>query len=94
MGRARSKRCRYEELSPLSKNPTLAARALRVRVDRKLAARTRRQQLARELATYSSHADRSELDAIIGRHSADEIREIEQILVTQATRQSRKRRLR
>ena len=47
-------------------------------------ARARQQRLARELAAYSSDADRLELDLILGRHSADETAAIDGILSRQA----------
>jgi hypothetical protein len=42
--------------------------------------RARRRRLAAELAEYRTPAERLELDLILGRHSAEEIREIEELL--------------
>ncbi|MEO6715048.1 MAG: hypothetical protein ABIM89_16700 [Mycobacteriales bacterium] len=66
---------------------TSTAHAITRRVKRGLAARARRQRLAKELSSYRSDADRAELDAIISRHSAEEVREIERILSAQAARE-------
>ena len=41
-------------------------------------------QLERELASYSSPSDRVELDAMLTRHTADEIATVERILNHQA----------
>ena len=44
------------------------------------AARRERLRLARELAAYRTPAERLELDIILGRHTAEETRQIEEIL--------------
>jgi hypothetical protein len=44
------------------------------------AAHQERQTLARELATFSTPADRLELDAILARHTEDEARLVRQQL--------------
>ena len=41
-------------------------------------------QLEKELASYSSPSDRVELDAMLTRHTADEIATVERILNDQA----------
>jgi hypothetical protein len=43
-------------------------------------ARRRRRRLAQEIATYRTPAERLELDLILGRHSAEDVQEIEEIL--------------
>ncbi|MFF5231631.1 hypothetical protein [Dactylosporangium sp. NPDC000521] len=47
-------------------------------------ARRARRSLAREIAAYRTPAERLELDLIIGRHTAEETREIDEILRAQA----------
>jgi hypothetical protein len=47
-------------------------------------ARQIRMRLERELASYTSPAERAELDAIISRHSADETRYLQDVLARQA----------
>ena len=54
--------------------------SMRTSLAERAAARARRRQLARELAEYRTPAERLELDAILGRHSAEETAEIEAIL--------------
>jgi hypothetical protein len=51
--------------------------------DRKTA-RTRRRRLERDLATFTTPAQRWELEAIMGRYSPAETREIRRILDAQA----------
>ena len=51
---------------------------------RQRAARTDRRRLERELATYRTSAERHDLDAILSRHSAEEIAPIERILSQQS----------
>ena len=41
-------------------------------------------QLERELASYSSPADRAEIEAIVARHSGSDARLVEEILIRQA----------
>jgi hypothetical protein len=43
-------------------------------------ARRRRRRLAQELAAYRTPAERLELDLILGRHTAEDVHEIEEIL--------------
>lgn len=62
---------------------------IRERLRERSAARERYRRLEHELSVYSSASDRGELDAILGRHTADETREIDSILSRQAIRQSR-----
>ncbi|MBT0772120.1 hypothetical protein KIH74_24465 [Kineosporia sp. J2-2] len=47
--------------------------------------RQRSRRLAEELASYSTPAERQELDAILGRHTDAEIAELESVLNRQAT---------
>lgn len=47
-------------------------------------ARREQLRLEKELAQYTTPADRSELYAIIARHSADETRDLDAILSRQA----------
>ena len=56
----------------------------RARIARWRTARDARLRLERELGEYVSAADRAEIDAIVGRHSADDAREVESILTEQA----------
>lgn len=60
--------------------------ASRVRnaVTSRVEARRVRHTLAREIAAYRTPAERLELDLIIGRHTAEETREIDEILRSQA----------
>ena len=57
---------------------------LRATLAERRVARAERQRLARELAAYSSPADRLELDLILGRHSAEEAAQVDAILNRQA----------
>ena len=50
--------------------------------DRRTARRAHR-RLSEELAAFRTAAERTELDLMIGRHSAEETREIQQILSRQ-----------
>ncbi|MET7426606.1 hypothetical protein [Dactylosporangium sp. NPDC005555] len=47
-------------------------------------ARRARRTLAREIAAYRTPAERLELDLILGRHTAEETSEIDEILRSQA----------
>jgi hypothetical protein len=47
---------------------------------RRRAARAERRRLERELAEYRTPAERHELDAILARHTAEEIAPIESII--------------
>ncbi|WP_328470249.1 hypothetical protein OHA21_04030 [Actinoplanes sp. NBC_00393] len=50
--------------------------------DRRTARRAHR-QLSEELAAFRTAAERTELDLMLGRHTAEETREIQQILSRQ-----------
>jgi hypothetical protein len=54
--------------------------SLRTSLARRRVVRTKRQRLARELASYQTPAERLELDLILGRHSEEETAEIQAIL--------------
>lgn len=43
-------------------------------------ARRRRRRLAQEIAAYRTPAERLELDLVLGRHTAEQVQEIEEIL--------------
>ena len=58
--------------------------SLRATLAERRAAQSRRRRLARELAAYSSPADRLELDLILGRHSEEDAAEIQALLNSQA----------
>jgi hypothetical protein len=58
--------------------------ALRTALAIRRSAREGRRQLERELASYDTPAARAELDAILGRYSADETHEVQAILSQQA----------
>ena len=53
---------------------------LRASAARRRALRASHRQLERELAEYRSSAERHELDAILSRHTAEEIAAVEQIV--------------
>jgi len=59
---------------------------LRVRdaVTTRIQARRARRRLAREIAAYRTPAERLELDLILGRHTAEEIAQIDEILREQS----------
>ena len=59
---------------------------LRVRdaVTTRIEARRARRRLAREIAAYRTPAERLELDLILGRHTAEEIAQIDEILREQS----------
>ncbi|WP_432971910.1 hypothetical protein [Dactylosporangium sp. CA-233914] len=50
------------------------------RIRTAVAARKARRQLAREIAAYRTPAERLELDLILGRHTEEEIAEIDALL--------------
>lgn len=50
--------------------------------------RQRSRRLAEELASYSTPAERQELDAILSRHTETEIAELETLLNSQAANRS------
>ncbi len=60
--------------------------ASRVRnaVTSRVEARRARRTLAQEIAAYRTPAERLELDLILGRYTAEETREIDEILRSQA----------
>ncbi|MEU4561244.1 hypothetical protein AB0F72_22905 [Actinoplanes sp. NPDC023936] len=55
-------------------------RQVRTSIANSRAERRARRQLSEELAAFRTAAERSELDMILSRHSADETREIHAIL--------------
>lgn len=57
-----------------------ATRRVRDAVTNRVEARRSRRRLAREIAAYRTPAERLELDLILGRHTAEEIAEIDEIL--------------
>ena len=69
--------------------PARKLSTVRARLRERIAARQRHLRLERELAVYVSAADRSELDAILARHTSEQTQEIDSILSKQAVRQSR-----
>jgi hypothetical protein len=58
--------------------------SLRTSLAQRRVARTERQRLVRELASYKTPAERLELDLVLGRHSEQDTAEIEAILNQQA----------
>ena len=69
--------------------PARKLSTVRERLRERQAARQRRLRLERELAFYSSPADRSELDAILSRHTPEQVHEIDTILNQQASSRMR-----
>lgn len=63
---------------------TLSVKSLRTTMADRRAARLRRRSLERQLAGYTSEADRIELDAILSRHPASETAELRSIINRQA----------
>ncbi len=59
---------------------TLSLPAVREAIAARRAARTEQRRLERELASYRTPAERSELAAILSRHTADEVRPLERLL--------------
>ncbi|GLY17833.1 hypothetical protein LWF15_26545 [Kineosporia rhizophila] len=57
---------------------------LRTQLAERRMVRQRSRRLAEELASYSTPAERQELDAILSRHTEDEIAELESLLNNQA----------
>jgi len=53
---------------------------LRARRAARRVLRARREQLRAELASYATPAERAELDAILGRHTEDEIAQLAALL--------------
>jgi hypothetical protein len=66
------------------RNSTSAVALLRDAVSARRAERLERQQLERELATYTSRAERLELEAMIDRYHPEETRQVRAILDRQA----------
>ncbi len=58
--------------------------ALRDTFTERRAQRLERARIQRELAAYTSPADRAELGAILSRHTAEETRELQAMLAAQA----------
>ncbi|MEV6343611.1 hypothetical protein [Actinoplanes sp. NPDC051851] len=58
-------------------------REIRRTITTHLAERREHRRLADELAAFRTAAERTELDLIVGRHTAEETREIEAILSRQ-----------
>ncbi|GAB3239079.1 hypothetical protein [Kineosporia babensis] len=59
---------------------------LRTQLAERRMVRQRSRKLADELASYSTPAERQELDAILSRHTEAEIAELESLLNSQAIR--------
>lgn len=57
-----------------------ATRGVRAVVAGRVEARRARRRLAREIAAYRTPAERLELDLILGRHTEEQIAEIDEIL--------------
>jgi len=57
---------------------------LRTQLAERKMVRQRSRKLAEELASYNTPAERQELDAILSRHTDDEIAELEAVLNHQA----------
>ncbi|MFI5910103.1 hypothetical protein [Dactylosporangium sp. NPDC051541] len=55
-------------------------RRVRTAISGHIQARRARRQLAREIGAYRTPAERLELDLILGRHTEEEIAEIDAIL--------------
>jgi hypothetical protein len=66
------------------RNSTTAVAMLRDALSARRAERLERQQLERELATYTSPAERRELEAMIDRYQPEATREVREILARQA----------
>jgi uncharacterized protein with PIN domain len=69
------------------RNSTSAVAMLRDALSARRAERLERQRLERELATYTSPAERLELEAMIDRYDPDETREVRAILARQTLTQ-------
>jgi hypothetical protein len=61
-------------------SPRTAAAGVLGRASDARSARRRRRRLAQEIATYRTPAERLELELILSRHAAEDVREIEEIL--------------
>ncbi|MER7006797.1 hypothetical protein ABT297_27670 [Dactylosporangium sp. NPDC000555] len=60
-----------------------ATRRVRAAVAQRVEARRARRRLAGEIAAYRTPAERLELDLILGRHTEEEIAEVDAILRAQ-----------
>ncbi|GAA4602908.1 hypothetical protein BJY16_004414 [Actinoplanes octamycinicus] len=58
-------------------------REIRTAIVNRIAERRAHRQLSTELAAFRTAAERTELDLMLGRHTAEETREIEAILARQ-----------
>jgi hypothetical protein len=67
-------------------NVRTAVAALRAQADARRTDREQRRRLECELAGYTTAAEIAELESMLSRHSAEEIRDVEAILVRQAAR--------
>ncbi len=65
-------------------NVRTAVAALRAQADARRTDREQRRRLERELAGYTTAAEVAELESMLSRHSAEEIRDIERIITRQA----------
>jgi hypothetical protein len=61
-------------------NVSTSIREVRTVLENRRAERLARRRLSEELAAYQTPAERAELDQMIGRYSADQTREIREIL--------------
>jgi hypothetical protein len=61
----------------------LFIREIRTSITGRLAERRAHRRLSAELAAFRTAAERTELDLVLGRHTAEETREIEAILSRQ-----------
>ncbi len=67
-------------------NVRTAVAALRAQADARRTGREQRRRLECKLAGYTTAAEIAELESMLSRHSAEEIRDVEAILVRQAAR--------
>ena len=65
-------------------------RDVRVNLSNRRTERVARRQLAAELASFVTPAERAELDLMLGRHAPEETREIREILNQQEFERQRK----
>jgi hypothetical protein len=65
-------------------------RDVRVQLSNRRTERIARRQLAAELASFATPAERAELDHMLGRHTPEETREIREILNQQDFERQRK----
>lgn len=71
------------------KTPVRKLSTVRTRLREQRAVRQRQAQLEHELAMYATPSDRADLDALLSRHTPEQTREIEAILVKQAIKRQR-----